>query len=253
MNVVARWMDDPALCTKEKMESLLLAFRISNLSEKSYTLKEAIQQLYKGRHKDEYGDWMCPLDQDMIKYLSVPSADVEEMFKKVVDRACDERGCVWDGTNAFGPKKDRKKVKEAVAWQFQAQREIVAQQPDFKKMVQIHLRLLREARTFSNKHPVDASYWRACDLTWKRGQIKASIRMPKKRGHLVLKSPADLPAFYEMLEKSAAFLEGAGKRRVIQRQIDGVRCRIKTEKKRHNQELASLQEELEELQAELPR
>jgi len=248
MNVVARWMDDPALCTKEKMESLLLAFRISNLSEKSYTLKEAIQQLYKGRHKDEYGDWMCPLDQDMIKYLSVPSADVEEMFKKVVDRACDDE-VRWDQDNLSG----RRKIIQVLTRQFQTQREIVAQQPDFKKMVQIHLRLLREARTFSNKHPVDASYWRACDLTWKRGQIKASIRMPKKRGYLVLKSPADLPAFYEMLEKSAAFLEGAGKRRVIQKQIHNVRRRMKTEAKRHNQELASLQEELEELQAELPR
>ena len=248
-NVVARWMDDPALCTKEKMESLLLAFRISNFSDRSsYTLKEAVQQLYKGKYSPQYRHH--PLDQDMIEFLSIPSADVEEMFKKVVDRASDERGCVWFRSDAFGLEKTRGKVVQALVWQFQMQREIVVQQPGFKKMVQIYLRLLREARVFSNKH---ASFWRACDLTWDRGRIKASIRMPKKRGHLVLKSPTDLPEFYKMLERSAAFLEGAGKRRVIQRHIDGIRCRMKTEKKRHNQEMVFLQEELEELQAEMPR
>ena len=234
-NVVAKWMDDPDLCTKEKMESLLTAYQILALEvdEEQISRPEAIRRLYS-RKTPEWNMNAIPT-QDWVPFLSVTTKDVENLLLKV--------GKEENYLNV-------KEVKEA----FEKQQQVLIARSNFKEIVELYKRLLVRSCGFRRRHKEmgESSSLSLLRLDFEEGVIKASIHC-KKREHVVLQSPKDLPKLEKILKQAEAFLAGEGKRRMLQKKINAIQRGIDLIQKRADERIALRKKSIKELLAKMPK
>jgi len=226
---VAEWMDDPALCTKEKMESLITAYQIEDLlsqrggfNKPPPSRAEVIAEFYSGQTSLEYRS-------GLIDFLSVPSPDVEALFLKELRQIIG-----WGrGWIAY----DNLDFPKEVARHFTQQRQTLLERPNFKEMVEIYRWLLRKEREFAARYSNVAR--RPLGFSFQKGMIKATMSLPdKKRGNHILRSGQDLPKLKEMLQRCVAHLE----RKKVQQQIERLEEVIES----NQQEILRLKKSLEE-------
>jgi len=89
---IAEWMNDPTLCTKEKLESLLTACQIHYVEckEKNISRPSLIEDLAKTtdfatyEQNEDFEAWFS-VNDEMVEYLSILTPDMVAMLVPIVE------------------------------------------------------------------------------------------------------------------------------------------------------------------------